>query len=185
MAIIDIQKHTPKKGEHYFLDCNVLMYVFYLNGNYACDLVETYSSLISRIIYSGAEIYVTDLLISEFINTYIQLEFHRLAALNKWSHSKEYFKKVFKNTVEYSDILKELKCILQRQLFTISVRIDVKFSEIMLETIFDNPQTFDFNDRYYGLSLGKEEIYIVSNDADFSNVSQCDIVTKNHSLLEI
>ncbi len=117
MAVIDIQTHIPEKGEHYFLDCNVLMYVFYLNGNYASDLVYSYSGLISRIVHSGAEIYVTDLLISEFINTYVQLEFHRLATLNKWPHDKKYFKIVFKNTMEYSDILKELKCILHRQLF--------------------------------------------------------------------
>lgn len=50
MAIIDIEKHQPAAGEHYFLDCNVLMYNFYTNGSYAADLVSDYSKIVSDII---------------------------------------------------------------------------------------------------------------------------------------
>lgn len=183
MAIINIDTHVPVEGEHYFLDCNVLMYMFYPNGSYASDLIAAYSCLISNIIASNADIFITDMLISEFINTYIQVEFHRLAALNNWPHNKKYFKNTFKLLPEYSNILREIKCILERQLFPISKRLDVKFSEISLDNIFDNPQTFDFNDLYYGLSVNGCVEYIVTNDADFSNVGGCDIITKNQNLL--
>lgn len=185
MAIIDLSTHVPNAGENYFLDCNVLMYMFYPNGSYAADLVCDYSQLISNIIGAKADILITDMLVSEFINTYVQVEFHRLATINGWSHSKNYFKYTFKFTTEYSDILKEVKCILERQLFPISKRFDVKFTEITLKDIFDKPTTFDFNDRYYGLSVRGENAYIVTNDADFSNVGGCDIITRNHDLLSI
>ena len=185
MAIINIETHTPNNDDRYFLDCNVLMYVFYLNGSYASDLIYSYSELITKIINADGRIYITDMLISEFVNTYIQTEFHRLATLNHWPHTKEYFKRSFKNTTEYADILIEIKYILQRQLFPIASRMDARFSEMPLDNIFDNPQTFDFNDRYYGLTLENKETYIVTNDADFSNIEQCDVITKNRRLLGI
>lgn len=183
MAIVNINTHIPTEGKHYFLDCNILMYMFYPNGSYASDLISDYSCLISNIIGSNADIFITDMLISEFVNTYVQAEFHRLASINGWPHTKTYFKSTFKLTTDYSDILKEIKCILERQLFPISKRIDIKFSNITLTNIFDNPPTFDFNDRYYGLSLENESAYIVTNDADFSNVCGCDIITRNQTLL--
>lgn len=183
MSIIDINTHVPSEGNNYFLDCNVLMYIFYVNGAYASDLVSDYSSLISKIIGLNANIYLTDMLISEFVNTYVQKEFHRLATLNGWPHKKEYFKNTFKHTQEYKDILTEIKHIFNRQLFPISRKVNVQFSEISLANIFDDPQTFDFNDRYYGLAMEKMDVYIVTNDADFKNISQCDIITKNIDLL--
>lgn len=185
MSIIDIRQHTPKRGEKYFLDCNVLMYLFYTNGSYAQNMIKPYSSLLGQIIRSNAVIYTTDLLISEFVNTYVQTEFHRLAKLNRWSHTKQYFKKTFKLTQEYENILKEIKVILERQLFPISEKKDVEYSKISFEHIFDVPQTFDFNDRYYGLSLQNEDFYIVTHDADFSNVTGCDIITANSQLLSM
>lgn len=183
MAIINMNTHIPSEGEQYFLDCNVLMYNFYPNGAYASSLVADYSNFISSIINSNATICLTDMLISEFVNTYVQTEFHRLASLNQWSHSKNYFKNNFKKTQEYKDILREIKCILDRQLFPISKKVDIKFSEISFREIFNNPKTFDFNDRYYGLSMENKAVYIVTNDADFSNISQCNIVTRNQCLL--
>ncbi len=96
--VINIRTHKPKCGGKYFLDCNVLMYVFYLNGSYASDLISAYSELITKIINSGAHIYICEMLVSEFVNTYIQTEFHRLATLNGWPHRKQYFKNTFKFT---------------------------------------------------------------------------------------
>lgn len=183
MKIVDVSTHNPSRDNIYFLDCNVLMYVFYPNGAYASNLVSEYSQLISKILGAGANIIVTDMLISEFINTYIQLEFHRLANLNGWPHNKAYFKQTFKYSQDYKDLLREIKCILDRQLFPMSKKIDVKFSEIAMDNIFDNPCTFDFNDRYYGLSIFNMNSYIVTNDADFLNVCGSEIITKNSRLL--
>ncbi len=183
MSIIDITLHQPREDGRYFLDCNVLMYMFYPNGGYASDLVYDYSALITRIVNVSAKIYITDVLISEFINTYIQTEFHRLASLNGWPHTKSYFKHTFKFSTEYEDILQELRCIIMRQILPVFTLVDSKFSEMDFDSIFDNPTTFDFNDRYYGYSMKSLGAYIVTNDADFSDVTQCNIITRNQALL--
>ena len=183
MSILDINSYTPEKGDKFFLDCNVLMYIFYPNGNYASNIVHDYSLLITKIINAQAEILITDVLLSEFINTYIQTEFHRLATLNHWPHNKYYFKHTFKFSQEYKDILREIKIIITRQLLPIATMADIIFSSFKVETVFNSPETFDFNDRYYGYAMAKNNAYIVTNDADFSDIAQCDIVTRNASLL--
>lgn len=67
MDIIDITTHDPKSGELYFLDCNVLMYNFYTNGGYGADLVYDYSLIVTKIISAGAQICITDVLLSETV----------------------------------------------------------------------------------------------------------------------
>ena len=183
MDIIDITTHDPKSGELYFLDCNVLMYNFYTNGGYGTDLVYDYSLIVSKIISAGAQICITDVLLSEFINTYIQTEFHRLATLNGWSHGKRYFKYTFRQTQEYQDILLELKCIINRQLLPVARRINGDFINVSLDDIFDMPNTFDFNDRYYVKCMKQSVSYIVTNDSDFSVNGECSIITNNQALL--
>ena len=104
MQIYDANMHNPTPENNYLLDCNVLMYMFYTNGNYGRNIMGSYSGLITRIINSNASLYITDVLLSEFVNTYIQTEFHRLAKLNGWDHSKKYFKSTFKCSQDYEDL---------------------------------------------------------------------------------
>lgn len=183
MSVINVSSHQPQESDKYFLDCNILMYTFYPNGGYATDLIYDYSLLVTKIINARSQIIITDVLLSEFINTYIQTEFHRLATLNRWPHNKNYFKYTFKLSTEYSDILQEIRCIISRQIMPVFTFIDSKFSTINFENIFDNPNTFDFNDRYYGYCMSPLNAYIVTNDSDFSDVTQCNIITKNQKLL--
>lgn len=187
MAIIDIKNHVPQSENVYFLDCNVLMYMHYTNGSYAAPTIYDYSKLVTQIIGAHAKILITDVLLSEFINTYIQAEFHRLAKVNGWPHSKQYFKQNFKLSPDYAVILQEIKYIITRQLFPVCELVDCEFSKFgdKVSTIFNKASTFDFNDRYYAYELNKYHAFIVSNDADFSDISLCDIITNNPSLLAI
>lgn len=183
MSVIDITSHQPQDDNIYFLDCNVLMYIFYTNGSYATDLVYDYSVLITKILNAKSKLILTDVLLSEFINTYIQTEFRRLAKLNGWPYNKNYFKKTFRFSNEYNDILQEIKCIITRQMVPVFTLINSNFSTMNFERLFDSPEKFDFNDRYYGYCMAPINAYIVTNDVDFSDVTQCDIITKNQTLL--
>ncbi len=161
------------------------MYLFYPNGGYAKDLISSYSNLLTGVIKSGAKIYFTDVLLSEFINTYIQTEFHRLAALNHWPHNKAFFKTNFKPTQDYKDVLMEIKTILEREIFPNVTLFTSKFDIINFDEIFNPPDTFDFNDRYYAHCMRRLNAYIVTNDADFSDIKNCNIITNNQNLLTL
>lgn len=187
MAIIDIKNHVPQSENIYFLDCNILMYLHYPNGSYAATTVYDYSKLMTQIIGAHAKIFISDVLLSEFINTYIQAEFHRLARINGWSHSKQYFKQNFKLSPDYSTVLQEIEYIITRQLFPVCELVDCEFSKFgdKVSTVFGSANTFDFNDRYYAYEMSKYHAFIVSNDADFSNISLCDIITNNQVMLTV
>jgi len=187
MAIIDIRSHVPESKNVYFLDCNVLMYLHYTNGSYAAATIYDYSRLVTQIIGAHAKILITDVLLSEFINTYIQVEFHRLADINCWPHSKQYFKHHFKLSADYATILQEIEYIITRQLFPVCELVNCEFSGFgdKLSTLFSRANTFDFNDRYYAYEMSKYHAFIVSNDADFSDISLCDIITNNQSMLTV
>lgn len=184
MPVISIADHMPKRGEKYLLDCNVLMYNFYTNGDYGANLLMDYSMIVTKVISADAELLMTDVLLSEFVNTYVQTEFHRLAEMNGWSHSKRYFKHIFKGSDEYKDILRELRIIFFRQICPVFTLLASDFPHISLEGIFERPDTFDFNDRYYGLIAKKAGAFVVTNDADFSDVPDIDIITNNTALLQ-
>ncbi len=94
--ILDGVVYKPQQRDRYFLDCNVLMYLLYTNGSYNKSVVSDYASLVSRIINAGAKIYINDVLISEFINTYIRTEFRRLASINHREYDNNYFKFQFR-----------------------------------------------------------------------------------------
>lgn len=183
MAIIDITKYEPEAEKKYFADCNVLMYEFYQNGSYQIDRVSKYGTFFSKAIANHATIYVTDLLLSEFINAYVQTEFHRLAKLNGWKQNKRYFKQTFKKTQDYKDILKEIELILQKQLFPISNRKDISFKSVNLAGIFDNSDFFDFDDRYYTRCFSGEHVFYITDDADFQHIKGIDIITANSKML--
>lgn len=183
MAIVDIESFTPPDGCEYFLDCNVLMYLFYQNGGYAESMVQKYSAFLTQIYNSDSKIVLTDMVISEFINTYVRYEFNRLAEENSWPTSRDYFKKSFKLTQEYEDILKEIQIIINRQLKPIAVQVSNDFENFDISSAFEPYSTFDFNDRYYGEVMKGRNAYIVTNDADFSDVDGCTIITCNKALL--
>lgn len=63
-------------------------------------------------------------------------------------------------------------------------KLDDIFSEIDITSIYDKPNEFDYNDRYYLKLAEKEGIKIVTNDADFySNLCDVEIITANKNLL--
>ena len=100
------------------------------------------------------------------------------------SVGKVLFKHIFKTTSEYADILKEIEIILNKQLFPITEKKNVSFEDTKLMGIFDNPATFDFNDRYYARSFPGEDVYFVTNDADFNNITGINIITANQKMLD-
>ena len=70
------------------------------------------------------------------------------------------------------------------QILKIFHKLDDIFSEIDITSIYDKPNEFDFNDRYYLKLAEKEGIKIITNDADFySDLGDVEVITANRNLL--
>ena len=48
---------------------------------------------------------------------------------------------------------------------------DITFSKFKYNNLFNIPEKFDFNDRYYGHTMSTFNAYIITHDADFSVIS--------------
>lgn len=186
--IIDAKKAIFTERDKILFDCNVLMYMFYTYGGYSKSLIRNYTSLFNNAIQNKSMIVIPSIEVSEFINTYCRQEYKRyeryLRQENKADSRPFDFKHDYKATKEYEYVIKEIHSIVNNQILKIFYKLDDVFSEIDISSIYDKPNEFDFNDRYYLKLAEKEGIKIITNDEDFySDLVDVEIITANKKLL--
>lgn len=176
MALHNIQKYKPKFNESFLFDNNVWVLLFCPIANSELRKQNAYSELLKNIKLRDNAIFINSLILSEFCNSWLRLEF------NLWkkhfSEQKD-LKRDFKPTHKYKETISEIKNAV-KQILSITERGTDNFSSINLDTIFNNFGNCDFNDSYY-LELAKTNKWkIVTDDADFINYTkEIDIITAN------
>ncbi|MCI8805984.1 MAG: PIN domain-containing protein [Clostridiales bacterium] len=181
--IIDIQSYEPQESDCFLLDCNVLFYINYPNGDYRRDLITIYSNFFSAALSKKSKFYITDIMLSEFINTYIQIEFKKYCENHEMKKNKNKFKKIFRQSDHYQEILNDISIILNTDIFSTHKKLNLNFSDIPLDNLFSNPNNFDFNDIYYCKIANKYNIKIITHDVDFKENNETTILTANRRLL--
>ena len=178
-TVYDISAFTHQEWNKYILDCNVLMYVFYTFGGYSNVIMDPYKTFFNNIATSSQCILFPAALASEFANTFIRNEYRRYLRQNGLRQRDFDFKKSYKPTSEYKATVNEIHDILNNQLFSLPsvVICNDKFDSIDIDGFFENENTFDFNDRYYGELSKIHDCYIVTNDKDFKSVDDIKIIT--------
>ena len=163
-TVYDISAFTHQEGNKYILDCNVLMYVFYTFGGYSNVIMDPYKTFFNNIATSSQCILFPAALASEFANTFIRNEYRRYLRQNGLRQRDFDFKKSYKPTSEYKA--------------TVNDSIDI-------DGFFENENTFDFNDRYYGELSKIHDCYIVTNDKDFKSVDDIKIITSCSDMISL
>lgn len=181
--IIDISSYTPKKSEPFLFDANIWMYLYCPLGNYNKKIIRIYDQFLKQIIQANSTIYISSLILSEFFNAYCRLEFN----IKKKKNPSRYndYKKDFRTTQEYCDLITIIKTTVKNQILKLAHRIDDEFSNIDIDKLFSIIGISDFNDGYYHIFAEQKNITIVTDDRDFwiknSNVK---ILTANKYLLK-
>jgi ABC-type spermidine/putrescine transport system permease subunit I len=75
--VIEISNYTPKSLDIFFFDNSVWMYLFCPLGNYNRTKQKYYSSLLKSIKTSNSTIFICSLVLSEFSNRYLRMDFER------------------------------------------------------------------------------------------------------------
>ena len=182
--IADANTIKLKPTDKLLFDCNVLMYIFYTYGQYCKNQISIYQSLFKEAIKKSCEMYIPSIEISEFINTYIRNEYNRYLR-EKNLHRKCFdFKHNYRVTKDYEITINDIKTIVNRQILSFFQKLDDNFSQLDISNIYDVPNQFDFNDRYYYKLAEKHSLIIITNDSDFSySDGNVKIITANHQLL--
>ena len=175
----NIDTYKPTSTDVFFFDNNVWMFLFCPIGNYKKDKQSKYSTFFSAICTAKACIWINSLVLSEFCNSWLRLEFYNWR--NKSANAgKNDYKSDFVGTQEYKDTIQDIKKTLP-QLLKKSERNSDNFNAINLDSIYSELENCDFNDSYY-LELSRMNKWkIVTDDADFfkKNKLNVEIITAN------
>ena len=164
--MIDVSSlYNIAKNEKVFIDTNILIYLFspdFVSSNE--QHIEQYSKILEILLQNSAELYISSIVVSEFINRILRIDYEKNKEL--YPDFKQDYRKSQKYKETLNLILKELKKILK-----ISYKINDTFSDFDLLSWYqrDDNQNLDFNDLQIAFIIEKNNLKLLSNDSDFEN----------------
>lgn len=166
IKVIDITEYSPKSSDVFLFDTNIWMLLFCPLGNVRKKQQQIYSAFLHRVRSSRSSIFINSLILSEFANAFIKLDFRQWEASRK--AEKVSYKKDYVGTPRYREIIK---------IVTYAINDILKFCEkgsdnlnsLEIGKVLNHLKSIDFNDSYY-LELSSFSKYkIVTDDHDFIN----------------
>lgn len=169
-SIIDIEEYQIKADDIFFFDNNIWMYLFCPLGKFQSKKQAIYSKFFSYALSRESHIYINSLVLSEFSNRYLRLDFDLYNEEQKKKKFPETFKN-FKNDYvgsnRYQETVKEIKVHLKK-IIGICQKSSDEFNAINIDDVFNLFISIGFNDSYY-IHLSKLKNWlIVSDDSDFT-----------------
>jgi predicted nucleic acid-binding protein len=181
--------HTVVDNKLYFLDANIWLKILTPKNNPSFK-DKNYRLLFDKIVgNTKVKIVVPALVVSEVINRIIRevyYEKHKRKVLRKTPDfviSKEYYKNVFRNSLDYRVAYNLICDEIKNYHSSISLINDEFGSTFKFKHILkDPPVSLDFNDYYYYNLCKKKNYYLVTDDKDFW-VENVDVITMSDTLL--
>lgn len=182
MSVINTDSYNYNVNDKFLLDTNILLYVFNsYNPDLECDKskIIKYSDFLNTLLLENAEIYITLLNMSEFVNVIIQREFKLFR--KSFSHECR-FKDDFRPSKSYKDVILALQSILPNLNKSLKLLND-NFDKSNINNLLDL-DNIDFNDKYFIETVKVNNLKLVTHDKDFKSYAHdIDIITANRALL--
>jgi hypothetical protein len=172
--VLDLKSYTPQFTDSFFFDNNIWMYLYCPIGNYMKESKQkVYSRFYQNLIKNNRTIWINSLILSEFANAFLRLEFD-LWKKKPENAGKRDYKRDFIPTQDYKQTVGMVKIQIRNILKTAS-RTHDEFNSVSIENIFNEFGKCDFNDSYY-LELARiQNLKIVTDDADFYKDNRLDV----------
>ncbi|EJS72887.1 type II toxin-antitoxin system VapC family toxin [Bacillus cereus] len=166
---LNISTYEPSSQEKFFFDTNVWLYLFCPIGGYRSRVVNGYSQFFYKLLKSNSNIYTSSMILSEFFNAYIRLEF-KMKQQEKPEIYKD-FKRDFRQKEEYIELSNYLCQLINGKILKYTIPINDEFDNLKPELFLQPSAQFDFNDNYIAQLCLKNNLKVVSNDRDLRNIS--------------
>lgn len=173
--VVKIKDYKVKSGDSFFFDNNVWMFLFASIAGVGGPKQKAYSRLLSDIRIANASIFISSLVISEYINRCLKLS-HKQWEKRTQQIGTDY-KRNYKTTVDYKEAVKTIKAEVST-ILSLCLKTPDNFNAIELDDIFNKINDCDFNDAYYVemCKLGKYKL--VTDDSDmFSLPDKIEVIT--------
>ncbi len=170
---LDLSKLYNISGEEkVFIDTNVLVFLFspFSMAAYNQSARDKYSEIFDLLVKKGAEIYVNSIVISEYINVCLRLDFDK----NFNMTNKKDFKKDYRGSHEYKITLKSILGELKK-IGKLTNRINDDFIKFDLISEYTVDINLDFNDTLIAETVIDNSLKLLTDDRDFNNYKSINI----------
>jgi len=159
-----------------FFDTNILLYLFWATGS---SWEKTYANLYSRLNHQNNSYVIDFLVISEFINRAIKMEYQNYLDENGLT-SKEYKYKDYRDSQDGKEALKDIYTIVSSEILDSFEVVEKAYSSDAISSMFivDN---LDFTDKAIEKICSENSFILLTNDRDFKD-SRIDILSCNKNL---
>ncbi len=180
--IININNYSPVHTDKFLFDANIWLYLYCPLGSYNSAAIKNYENFLVKVIKANSTIYISSLILSEFINRYIRLDFNIKKNINPGQFAE--FKKDYRPSAEYSNTIKTIRATINQQISQITKQADDNFSGYNLKDILNRIENSDFNDLCSEELSSISSFKIVTDDRDFLHaIKAIEVLTANPKLL--
>lgn len=174
-----ISRFEPKASHNYFIDANMLLYLFAPIGNYKIEIQEKIGRFIQNARKTGAGLVVTSMVISEFYNKNLK------DAFGEWQQKQSDgqqldLKKHYRKSKDYVSDLQAIQSAV-KAILKLTTPLPDDFNSVVnnIDTVFRNAVHADFNDAYFLTQANEKKWMMLSNDKDIINHPnrQVDVIT--------
>lgn len=162
------------KDRSIFFDANILIYLFVPTGNRFCE--NGYSLIFNLLLKQNNKFVVDFIVLSEFINRAIRIDYDNYLQLNSLDKNNLPFKQ-YRNQEDGKEKLQQLYDLVINRILK---RFEIVENSIPHEDIVSmlNVDSLDFNDKAIQNICTKNNFVLLTNDIDYKETS-LDILTAN------
>lgn len=172
--IINANNFEVKSNQSFFLDNNIWMFLYCPIANFNENKQKIISNLFEKILSRNGSIIVNSLILSEFSNAYLRLDFNLWKAeIQSQSAS---FKKDYFLTKRATDTRKEIANTIKNKILKISEKHPDSFNAINFEHIFSTYESLDYNDSIIYNECKNKKWILVSDDGDFTKFNDITLI---------
>ncbi|WP_321931572.1 PIN domain-containing protein [Paraburkholderia guartelaensis] len=173
----DIAAYKYTSNDCFLIDANVWLYVGAPPSANIASATETYSAALKNIFQSKSTVFLSSTILSEYLNTYVRIEFN--------AHHKNNYKdfKTFRNSADFQAVGAKASADAQ-VIAKLCVPMDDRFSSCTLDDVFKDFESGinDFNDSVIIHFCREHTCKLITHDSDFTT-GGIDILTGNNRLL--
>lgn len=172
-----IDRLPSLKNKKILLDTNIWIYIFCEIGGYNKYFVNIYSRAFYILLKSNNTIYTDLCILSEFINRYLKI------ACANYQERKQLpsidYKRDYRVTKDYKEAWATVCDIVNKKILSRTQIINAEYDQSSMAKLLQKDQLeTDFNDNHLVNLCEVEDMFLMTNDADFKNAN-LNVITEN------
>ncbi len=166
--IISISDYYPSGDDAFLFDNNVWIYLFCPLSSFDRKQQKVYSSFYQKILSSKSLVFVTSLVLAEFVNRCLRFDYNQWCKNPVNIQSGKDFKKDFVGSNAYKESVENIT-INVNKILKLTEKYPDDFNAVGLSAVLENLKHIDFNDAYFIHLAENRSLKIVTHDSDFFN----------------